>query len=481
MKVLFLLHYPGYVRYFDSVFAAILARGHSLHISFNGNWKQTEGLSGIPDHPNLTVDFEDFPTRWNDRGLAKQIRGTTDYIRYLDKRFKDTPLLRTRTEGALPPSMRFLTHSPSLPTPIVKAARRTLVRLEKWMIPSAKDIEEYIADIGPDILVVSPLVNVRSWQTDAIKSAKALKIPTAVCIASWDHLTTKGLIRIRPDKVFVWNEIQKKEAWELHDIRGSKVVVTGAQPFDKWFDRKPSTSREAFLAKVGLPPDRPFVLFVGSTSSISQPQLEVDFVRRWIGRLRASNGPLKEVAVLVRPHPFNNELWKDTEIDDALTTVYPRAGANPVDESDRADYFDSIFHSEAVLGINTSAMVEATILGKPVLSILDSEFESTQEGTIHFQYLLPKNGGFLEVARTIDEHVQQLEKVIADPAPYQRRVTAFVDRFVRPLGRDENATERLVSELEMLAGTSQGGRQLAPGDSRPHGEGTQSVARAMDG
>src|SRR5690606_8484758 len=116
-----------------------------------------------------------------------------------------------------------------------------------------------------------------------------------------------------------------------------------------------------------------FVLFVGSTSSISKPELEVEFVRRWIAKLRASDGPLRDISVLVRPHPFNSKLWKDTVLDDAATAVYPRAGANPVDEGDRADYFDSIHHSAAVLGINTSAMVEATILGRPVLSILDSD------------------------------------------------------------------------------------------------------------
>ncbi len=357
-----------------------------------------------------------------------------------------------------------------------------MVKVEQTALRSDPAIEEYLADVDPDLLVVSPLVNVRSWQTDAIKSAKALKISTAVCVASWDHLTTKGLIRIHPDKVFVWNEIQKKEARELHDIPASDVVVTGAQPFDKWFDRKPSRTREAFLARVGLPAGKPYVLFVGSTASISQPRLEVEFVRRWIAKLRASNGPLKDIAVLVRPHPFNSTLWKDAELEDRLAAVYPRNGANPVDEHDREDYFDSIFHSEAVLGINTSAMVEATILGRPVLSILDSEFEATQEGTLHFRHLLPENGGFLEVARSLDEHVAQLEAVIADPAPYQRRVADFVDRFVRPLGRDQNATERLVTGLEALADTAHSRATAQVADrARRQDETSRKVARAVDG
>jgi len=453
MKICFLLHYPGYVRYFDSVFNELVKRGHSIHLVFNGTWKQPEGLATLPENdPNFTIDFEDFPTRADGYYfIAKSVRGSADYVRYLDRRFKDTPYLRRRMEGALPNGLKFLRRSPSLPSSVAGAMRRYFVRQDRRRVPSAKVVEDYLLDVAPDLLVVSPLVNKRSWQTDAVKSAQKLGIPVALCVASWDHLTTKGMIRLKPDKVFVWNPLQLKEAVELHDVPASDIVVTGAQPFDKWFDRRPSADREQFLRKVGLPADRGYVLFVGSTSSISEPSREVDFVKRWIARLRSSDGPLRDISVFVRPHPFNCSLWKDTELDDPHAVIYPKAGANPVDEGDRADYFDTIHHADAVMGINTSAMVEATILGRPVLSVLDGDFEDTQEGTLHFQYLLPRNGGFLEVAKTLDEHIAQLAWVIEDPAPYQERVSSFVDRFVRPLGRDVNATERLTSELESMA------------------------------
>lgn len=460
MRVLLLLHYPGYVRYFDSVVTELLARGHSVHVAFNGNWKQPEGLAGLPHgHPNLTVDPVDFPVRRDEfHQYARHFRGTTDYVRYLDRRFRRTPWLRSRTESSLPKHRKNLAGLPWLPSSVVKVIRRFMVRHERLKIPSARVVEEYFEKVDPDLFIVSPLVNVKSWQTDAVKSAMKLGIPTALCVASWDHLTTKGLIRVRPDKVFVWNPIQQREARRLHDIRRSDIVVTGAQPFDKWFDRKPSLSREAFMRRAGFADTEPYVLFVGSTSSISEPAQEIDFVRRWIAELRRSGGRLRDINVLVRPHPFNTEHWKDAVIDDARTVVYPRGGANPVDEGDRSDYFHSIAFSDAVMGINTSAMVEATILGRPVLSVLDSSFEDTQEGTLHFQYLLPENGGFLKVARSLPQHVEQLDRVMGDPAFYRRRVDAFVDKFVRPLGREVKATPLLVDELERL-----GRRRPRPG------------------
>jgi hypothetical protein len=65
-------------------------------------------------------------------------------------------------------------------------------------------------------------------------------------------------------------------------------------------------------------------------------------------------------------------------------------GSNPIDEVARADYFDSIFHSAAVVGLNTSAFIEAGIVGRPVLTIVVPEFVENQHGTVHFDYLVTR-------------------------------------------------------------------------------------------
>jgi hypothetical protein len=95
-------------------------------------------------------------------------------------------------------------------------------------------------------------------------------------------------------------------------------------------------------------------------------------------------------------------------------------------------------------------MVEATILGKPVLTVLDPSFGDTQEGTLHFRYLLPEHGGFLEVAENLEHHVAQLTEAIENPAIQRERLSSFVDNFIRPLGRQTNATERLIEAIEEL-------------------------------
>jgi hypothetical protein len=128
--------------------------------------------------------------------------------------------------------------------------------------------------------------------------------------------------------------------------------------------------------------------------------------------------------------------------------VYPRHEANPVDNDDRADYYDTLHHGAALVGINTSAMIEAGIQDRPVFTVVDSSFDDTQTGTLHFRYLLPENGGHLQRATSLEEHARQLSTSIDEgAAPSSRQ---FIERFVRPNGLDTASTPQLVTALEGL-------------------------------
>jgi hypothetical protein len=451
MRILFVMHYPGYLRYFDSTVRLLAERGHAVHLAFTQPGKQSEGLEALATAGERVTVLGSVPARqdrWDK--VAREVRRTTDYARYLHPDFREASYLRNRMERRLPRVAGCLAHIRTLPAHQLRLLLACLQTMER-AIPSSQTVEAFISSAAPDIVLVSPLVGA-AVQTDLVKSARALGIPAAVPVASWDHLTTKGLMRIQPDLVIVWNDIQRAEAAEFHGVPPENVAVTGAQPFDRWFQREPSTSREAFCRKVGLPPDRPCVLFVGSTASISAHDAERNFVRQWVQAIRDSQSPVvRDLAVLVRPHPYNFGEWASADLSDlGHVAIWPRDGANPVNEDDRADYFDSMHHSVAIVGINTSAMIEAAIVGRPVLTILASEFTDTQEGTLHFRYLLPEEGGFLRVAATLQEHLDQLAETIARPELVQDQLTRFLRTFVRPNGVDQACTPLVVEVIERL-------------------------------
>ena len=458
MKILFLMDSPEYLRFYDSAIQELAARGHDVAIAVNHQRdKKPVGIEGLRTNADRVRVLGVVPEStgiWSD--VAYKLRGTMDFVRFLHPTFRHAPALRARIKRkVLPRAYHWLDALPHLSAAAVQRIEQGLMSAER-AIPIEQPIVDFLKTHAPDVLLVSPLVAAASDQVDWIKAARQCGIRTGVCIASWDNLTNKGLLRVEPDMVIVWNEAQRREAHEYHYVPLERVAATGAQLFDKWFEKRVTRERADFCRVAGLPDDRPFVLFTGSSSFISESSAEVAFVRRWIEALRASGHPhLRDVNVLVRPHPYNFHRWADDPVADVpRVAVYPRQAYNPVEQSGRNDFFDSLYHCACVVGINTSAMIEAAIVGRPVCSMLAPEFAGTQEGTIHFHHLLPENGGFLRIASTLEQHVDQLGDCLANPEATRAETERFVGAFIRPHGRDQAATPVFADVVERLAKTT---------------------------
>jgi hypothetical protein len=173
---------------------------------------------------------------------------------------------------------------------------------------------------------------------------------------------------------------------------------------------------------------------------------------------------LGEVQVLARPHPMNPLLGREVSHAELATLgnvhLYPPAGANPTDSESRQDYFDSLYYCSVVTGVNTSAFLEAAIVGRPVLTVRAPRYEETQKGMLHFHHLLTAGGGLLHDAETYDEHAAQLREALTAPHPdacVSERSLKFTEAFIRPHGLDEPATPRMVATIEGLPERQGGG------------------------
>jgi hypothetical protein len=122
----------------------------------------------------------------------------------------------------------------------------------------------------------------------------------------------------------------------------------------------------------------------------------------------------------------------------------------PMNDDEIADYFHTLYYSAAIVGINTSAMIEASILDRPVLTIEAAEFASTQAGTTHFHYLTPEGGGCVQTARRFKDHLGQLRRVLAHPETGRAERRRFVEDFVRPNGIDTEARDHFADAVERL-------------------------------
>jgi hypothetical protein len=269
---------------------------------------------------------------------------------------------------------------------------------------------------------------------------------------SWDNLTSKGSTRATPDLMTVWNEAQRHEAAVLHSVPPDRIEVTGAQVWDLWFDWQPSRDRETFLAEVGLSAgDGPLILYLESSAYVGN---EDSFAPEWLAALRGHvDERLRGASVLVRRHPqVNANDWEAVRNESpGLVAVWPPDREVPQALDARQNFFDSLYHADAVVGINTSAFIEAAIVGRPALAPALSQFRRGQANTVHFAHLVEENGGPVRLASTLEEHADQLARVLRDPAESVERAQAFVGRFVRPHGLHEPATPRFVAALERAA------------------------------
>ena len=449
MKFLFVMRHPAAVRSLTSVLRLLDERGHRVHLAFGGvkpeAHKVLQRLADEMQH----LTFGSLPARsspgWSKdaigwTALARRLRVDSDYLRYLEPSYKQAPALRARAEENAGPVVRRLGRAAHTLGPrAVHGLKRALEFAERSLEPPPH-VVRFLEDFEPDVVVVTHLAR-DSVQADYVRAANRLGLHSAYPVFSWDNLTNKGLVHEIPGVVLVWNEIQAREAVELQDIPRERVRVLGAWSYDHWFDWRPSTSREEFCARVGLRADRPFVLYVCSSGFVARD--EVVFVRRWLAALRDRGN---DAGVIVRPHPRNAAQWAGVTLDDPQATVWPKLGEEPLESESRKHYFDSIYHSSAVVGINTSAQIESAVVGRPVHTVLADEFRETQQGTLHFQYL---KEGHLHVGRTLEEHLDQLEESLRGREDDGRN-ERFLRTFVRPRGLDVAATPLYVETLEEL-------------------------------
>jgi hypothetical protein len=471
VRLLFVLRHPAAVRSLHGVFRLLDRNGHEVHLGFQ-NAKSGDAHRVLQQLAEecTSLTFDRLPRRapeaagWTQ--LTKEIRLSSDSFRYLDPRYETADGLRARGLAKAPAAANRIGELAVKGGPRGVAALDSTARWLERSLPAPPHAQRFVAEQAPDVLVATHLNEWGSPQSDYVRAARQLGVRTAYLVFSWDNLTNKGLVRDLPDRVLVWNELQAREAVDLQHLPADRVRLTGAPAYDHWFDWEPALTQDEFCAHIGLESGRPIVLYVCSAQFVASN--EVPFIRDWIAALRAHGGLLADAGILVRPHPRNTAQWRGVDLRDAHASIWPRLGEEPVDAESRQHYFDSIFHSAAVVGINTSAQIEAAIVDRPVHTILAEEFRRTQLGTLHFPYLIADDFGHVYAARTLAEHAALLDGSLRGDDHHERN-ERFLGRFVRPFGLDVPAAPKVVAELEATV--------ALPAPSPDHGPAAGPVVR----
>jgi hypothetical protein len=390
------------------------------------------------------------PGEDRDRGdlLGLRLRQLANLLRFAHPAYRGRDWLRdAKLEKAAPGPGRWARRLGRLDSGLSLFGIRLAASVDRILPPSAF-ARAVLTEERPDAVAVVGIV----WSpglVDFLKAAAWERIPTASWVQSWDNLTNKGLLHFAPDRVFVWNDYQRKELAQYHGIPERHACVTGAQTFDHWFSGRPPSSRTQFCAENGVDSERPIILYLASSRQIEPPLDE--FFLRWLNAIRSSGDPVLEGAtVLVRPHPTYLDPWLGIDRKHERLRLSPSVAAAPINSDEYRERFrNELHHANVAVGLNTSGMIDAAILGKPVCTVELPDVPDRQRGTIHFEYLTTVGGGFLQTATSLEEHLGTLLPLVRkDPYERDERSDRFVQEFVRPHGLD--VTPANVFSKEML-------------------------------
>jgi hypothetical protein len=447
MRVLFAITHLNFWLPLEPVAQEYCESGHTVSVLFEQTYRQKFEKRYIFDPEMVSYDVG-----WmNNRGdrfqfLLKYSREILNYAAYWRLRQPTSRLLVDRWAIYIPYPIRLLTYTKFgrswLSSDIVW---RTLKKLESSIPPSRRLVTE-IQHYAPDILVAASAIMPYSNETEYLKAARQLGIPTIVIVPSWDNLTTKGILHEIPDWLFVWTEGQVEEAEKFHNMPGERVICTGAPKYDPWFELKPVIAKEEFCQGLGINPSDPYALYLCSSKFISRD--ETVFVDQLADCL-AKTPELCNLTLLVRPHPQNLAHWENYKSKHANVVVWSK-DLNIMNPSMTIqDFYHSLLYSHCVLGINTSAFIEAAIVDKPCIAIAASQYEFTQMGIPHFKHLL--DADFLELPRGIDETAEVVLRIVKGEDSKKEKRREFVHNFVRPNGLDIPASRVIAKSIMNVA------------------------------
>jgi hypothetical protein len=467
VKLLISFRHRKSVEPFVDLVDGLHARGHRIVIAVHERDEKVPSLFHDPSRYEFITLPDGRRDAWSD--TVELSRHARDLVRYLRPAFADASKLRHRVFE------RFVKHL-SVPAgavkewsadPLVGIGPEAVGRIERALeyleraVPPDEVTRQTLLRVAPDAVLATPLVHFGSSQVELVKAARAEGIPVGMLLFSWDNLSTKGALHVEPDHLFVWNEQQRREAQELHGFPPERISVTGAPRFDRFFALSSRVSREALCATFEVPATTPIVLYLCSSRLVTEK--EVRFLRAWIEGIRATAAPLRDALLMIRPHPdlpLTDGKWmspvkplvwpglEDADLRMCHLFSDPKAVVVSSERLPAQVLFESIFHSSAVAGLNTSAEIEAGIVGRPVFTVMtQAEHADGQQSTLHFHYLLESNGGFVKAAMSLESHLAQINHELTHPTQpdlWQARVASFV----RPGGWQRSGSEVTVAALE---------------------------------
>lgn len=283
----------------------------------------------------------------------------------------------------------------------------------------------------PDLVITSTTGITTGMDIVVTREAKRRKIKTLCLVHSWDNIAgVKGILFVRPDFMGVWNELQKKEAVDLHFYRPDKVFIVGPVNFDIYRQDNVFISREEFFKKLRLNPDKKLVTFTEATMNSTENTYILDILLDAMKKGKF----IEPFQLLFRFHPRRKfEKSKKMYIDyfdNPLIKFDNPGGYHEImkwypDRAQMLHLANTIKHSDVIINVASTTTIEAAILDRPVINMGFSSSEPERfkhwvkdlTWKYHFRYVRERN--CTHFARDPEDLVSAINRYLERPELHQ--------------------------------------------------------------
>jgi hypothetical protein len=287
-------------------------------------------------------------------------------------------------------------------------------------------------------------------------AARTTGRPSFTSVISFDNPTTRERLMVRSETIAVWNSFNRSELVRTYpDLAPSAVRITGAPQFDLHRRAELRLSRAEWSDAMGLPPDRPVLLYGAGPSNLVPNERElVLLIDRAISSGRVRGGP----HLLVRRHPVDppdtwrgvgSQLRNGSVVDPWLEG--PSAFRSWPTDQDIVLQMSTLAHAEVHVNVCSSMTLDGAVFDRPqigpafVPGVGRRDLRRVQDLYRQEHWAPIQRSGGLAVVADEDSLVSELNLALEQPE--QRRVgrermVADVLTFV-----DGRSTERLVAEI----------------------------------
>jgi hypothetical protein len=390
---------------------------------------------------------------WADELLEKELRQSGYEVHSLTKAYWGAQYERTRVTMNLwhhqlrnSPSTAIRERRQNLDRPLGLRVRRGLrqaaramtlaapgglERIQKresalfWSDTNARAVEQQLRRLKIDaVFCLTPFLTDEEM---TVRVGVLSGVPSAAAILSFDNLTTRPWIPITFDLYLLWNRHNVEQLRRGYPQTAEREVkIVGSPQFDFYWKPEYLWNEEEWRRRVGLPPNRPVLLFAGGyfTCAPHEPQ----FLGQLDDAIEANEIPGKPI-ILFRRHPVDpQERWqgvlqraKHVVVDNPWQLGAKILGHTNIGTEDICKLASTLYYSGVHVNVASTMTIDGAIFDKyqvgPAYDDSSSrKYDRAAFECYHQEHFLPiTQSGGIAIARSRKDLVFAVRSGVMNP------------------------------------------------------------------